>query len=298
MSILFPVEKNELELLSPLVPEDILSWGKKSDEVRIYAIGEEEKTVGAAAVHIPSSRAELLWFYVDETYRGYGIGSKCFYQLMTELRDLGAEELSTGIYSDTDGAIIRLLNGFHMSYEPLPVCRISFTADRIAEAPDLLRPSQGSVSLRSCREEELKELQKRLAAAGRDIFDVTADGYNTTVSAVYKEDGKAEAALLFKRMGPGEISLYFAVSVAKDPTCLMDMLRFSAASIRDLPDETVISMNIINKKVKDMALLLLENVTDLKIEEGKLAVLSLSYVDWIRAQVETEMEMIRELAIA
>ncbi len=292
MSYLFNVENSNLDPMSSIVPEDIISWAKDSDDVLIYGIGEGQKTIGAAAVRLAGIRAELMWYYVDAASRGYGIGSKNFYSLLADIHDRGALELAIELYHDTDMTILSLIRGYYVTYEKLPVCHVRFKAGDVMDLPELLKPAKNSVALGACSKEDLTELQDKLEKKGIDIFDITAEGYLPKLSTVYKKDGETYGVLLFEKEKEGEVTLCFAASVAKDAACIPDMLRYAVSVIKQAPPETVIGMNIINPKMKDMALKLLEPVEDLVVEEAKLAILPLDFIDAIRVQADAMSKLL------
>lgn len=296
MSNLDLLKKNELEVLSPMMPEDILSWAAGSEAVRVFAIEEDGQILGCAAVLFSPLRTELLWFYVAEAYRGYGIGNESFFNLLSELRDAGAEELVLEVYADTDRSLRRLLRGYPISFEPLGSCHVSFAAEEINKVPELLKPSVNSVSLRACGREELAALQEKLAAQGRDLLDVTEEGYNTSISTVYKKDGEALGVLLFKRKSAHELTLSFAASVSDDVMVLRDMLCYASAMARQLPPGTVVDMNILDQKMKELMLTLLKGADKLQIRESRLLVLPLSYVDMMRREADMMADLVRELS--
>ncbi len=285
MGVLFRVPKKGVYLLSPQIPEDLLALAKSEDDIYVYGIAEDDQTVGCAVVKASGLRAELLWYYVVEAYRGKGIGKECFFDLITEFHDRGAEELTAAIYADTDRSLVHLLNRYRPTFEPLSVCQAFFPAKEIGFVSELNKPSKYTVPLHSCTPEELAGLQESLKAEGKDICDVTADGYNSMISGVYKKDGKALGALLFKRKSANEISLSFAGSVAKDPAVMSDMLCFSASMIRELDDGVIVSMSIVEPRMKEVMLSLLKEVKDLEVVDTKLAVISLSYLDMLRERV-------------
>lgn len=297
MGVLFELQKNELHVLSPQIPADLLSRAEAEDNVSAYGIEEAGQTIGCALVSGTGLRVELLWYYVAEPFRGDEIGSECFFDLMNELRAKGADELVAPVYADTDRSLVRMLYGFGPSFEALPGCQAFFPAEELNSVPELLKEATSSVPLRACSDDERKALQKRLEDEGKDLYDVTADGYNTSVSAVYKKDGEALGALLFKRKSRNEICLSFAGSVAKDPVVMMDMLRLSASALRGLPSGVMISMSIIDPKMKELMLSLLKDVKGLKVVDGELAVISLSRLDRIREDEEAMLEVSKELGI-
>ena len=295
MSALFPIERKELDAISSLLPEDILSWAEESGDVQVYGIAEGEQTVGCAAVHVTGLRAELLWYYVTEAYRGYGIGSDCFFALLSRLRDAGADEVLVTLSGDTDSSLMRLILSYQPELESMTACHVSFPAEAVNSIHELLKPSAHCVSLRDCSREELSALHTELAEEGRDIFDVTAEGYNTSISAIYKKDGEAKGALLFRRKKSHEINLAFAGSVSKDGMAMIDMLRYSAGMIRQLPAGTLVGMTILNQKLKDFMFSVTKNLGDVTVTEGRLAILSLSYVDEIREEAAVMAEISKEL---
>ncbi len=296
MSYLFHVNNGKLDSLSSIVPEDIISWAKESSDVLIYGIGEDEKTIGAAAVRLSGTRAELLWYYVDSAFRGYGIGSKSFYSLLSDIYDLGAREIAVEIYPDTDNGIKNLIRGYHVNYEELPVCFVRFKAGEITKVPELLRTSKHSIPLGSCSKEELKGLQEKLEKTGNDLMDITAEGYISSLSTVYKKDGEALGVLLFEKKSEDEVTLSFAASVARDAVSILDMLRHAASGIKQLPPEIMVGMNIVNPKMRDMALKLLMPSKYIETEEAKLAVLTLDFINAIRAKADgiSKLLLLRE----
>ena len=295
MSTIYQISKRNYRELAPILPEDIISWAEESGEIRIYVIEEDEETVGCAAVELSVPRAELLWFYVTEDYRDYGIGRESFFSLLSDLRDAGAYELSAELSAGTKESFVSLFGGYPVSYEHIAACNVSFPAEEVNKAGELLKPSVHSASLRSVSKEELEALQQKLSEEGKDIMDVREEGYNPTLSTVYQKDGEALGALLFKRKGSNAVSLSFAATVSDDQAAFLDMLRYAAGMIRQLPAGTMVEMNILDQKLRDFLMTLMKDADHLEIKEGQLATLSLSYLDRLKEEAEAETELIKEL---
>lgn len=294
--MIYQIEKRSLRALAPILAPDIISMAEESDEVRVFAIEENERTVGCAAVDMSfPARAQLLWFYVTDDYRGYGIGRESFSGLLSELRADGAAELSVELYADTDRGLTGFLRSYPVSYEPMTVCSVSFPAEEVNKAKELLKPSVNSVSLRTVSKEMREDLQKRLADEAKDIMDVRAEGYNTTLSTVFQKDGEALGVLLFKRKNAGTVTLCFAATVSDDAAAFTDMLHYAAGMIRQLPAGTMVDMNILDQKLKDFLLTLMKDADRVEIREGRLAVLPLSCVDGLRQETQEMAELIGEL---
>ncbi len=297
MGEIFIIGKEYLYILSPFIPEDLISWAEAEDHIRILGIEEDESTVGCALLRGEGYRAELIWYYLTDSYRGRGIGKECFFKLMQYLRGDGMGEIAAPVYADTDPTFLKFIEGYDPVFEPLDVCQASFPAEAVNMIPELLKPSKYSVPLRVCSEDELTVLQKKLRAEGIDIYDVTAEGYNTAISSVFKKEGEAEGVLLFKQRSSQEMTLVYLGSVSKDPMAVLDMLRLSASMICKLPSGTMVDMSIVEPKVKNFMHSVMKDVPTLKVVEGRNAVISLSFVDRLREEEESMAELAGELEI-
>ena len=65
--------------------------------------------------------------------------------------------------------------------------------------------------------------------------------------------------------------------------------------IRQLPSGTMVGINLLSRKLKDFMYSLMRNAGDLKTEDRRLAILSLSQVDRIREEAELMADISKEL---
>ena len=237
----------------PFFPAEILKDVMEDENAFLYGVEHNGEAAGGAAIRFSEEEASLLYFRVDPEFRGRGVGAAFFFRLMEEAAGLGAATLSMRLSPDTDPKFLRLLSGYSARFDEGEECEFATSAEVLAGVTKLQGESKRSVALSELDPVALQELSRELKEEKLDLvpLPVVPEEYLGELSAVYMEKGKPTALLLLAQEEEG-IKVRLLSSFSREPMAVMDMLFFSAGKLSKLPEDTLISMNIVEHRIREL----------------------------------------------
>ncbi len=266
-----------------MLPDRFYEYMEEDKGTLIFGIENFGMAAGAAMIRRVSEDAELVWYYVNERYRGRGVGAEGLLRLMQLFRQsYGMESISVNLYAGADEEVKRLFLGYPVekNYPAQSIFRT--TAGALRASGKLGTGGEKSVALSDLSPEKLDSLNKALAEYGKDLvpLPIKPEEYLARQSAVFMENGEPAGVLLLKKVRR-EIRISLLASFANDRASVLDMIAFTVANSTRFDDAMVVSMNIVEPKVEKLVrfILSLEEGDNTGFETGEHIRLNLSFID-------------------
>ena len=304
MTVLTEIAKENYLYYAPLLPPFVMEEVQSGENVLIFGFENDEEAAGAAAVRFSGSLAEILWFYLDDGFRGMGIGTESFFLMLQHLRyEYDIVEIFMELQADADPGLFRLFEGLDVRYRDLSECRFETSVGWMRSSEKLKPVSKDCIALSELSDKELRNfcdtlIKNRMALVPMPIVK---EHYLPDVSAVYMKDGVPSGILLLKKNGE-DMEIPYMAALNKDPLAMIEMMRFVREKTARFQDAARLSMNLVDGRLKDLVKTLLDMDED--DEDGfvhnRMAYLSLGFLDETVQKAELTLtlwdELNRELA--
>ena len=277
------INEENYEYYLPMLPVgfiEILSEDEKTLPFGIETLGSAS---GAVIVRLVGFTAEITWFYLSPGFRGSGVGSTALLKLADLLHSsYEVDEIYMDICSGSDENLIRIFDGFSIQRTRLPQCTFETPLGALRSSEKLKGASKGSIALSDLDQKKLMTFCNELIASGKDyvFMPIEADDYIKDKSAVYMEDGQPTGILLFSKKDEG-IEISFMASLSKKPTAIPDMIMFSLEKFQRFGEDTLVTVNIVEPKIKTLlkSLLSMAPEDDYGFTYSERITLDLSFLD-------------------
>ena len=287
------INEVNIEYYLPLLPSDFPS--RLSDE-RTLAFGIESLgyAAGAAIVRLVSFKAEIEWFFVSEIHRGIGVGSESLLNLLSLLhKKYNIKEVYMDFFAGTDENLSKLFNSFPNERTPLPQCVFKTTLGQLLSSDKISGSSKHCISLAELDSSRINKFCNEIVMRGMDFVPMPVDPamYYKEQSAVFMEDGEPKGMLLYKKTNE-DIEVSFLVSLTDNSAAIPDMIHYSVEKFKRFGEDTAVSINVIEPKIKAIVKNLLS--MDKNDESGFIGseriTLDLSFLDEAEADARMMME--------
>ena len=296
-SVVHISEKN-VGLFLSLIPDYIKEEIMTDEDILLFGIESDDTAAGVCVVRLIAPEAHILWYYLHESFRGMGVGIAAFMELSYLLQGAyGVDYISMDIPAEGGQRLWRMINGFPVSLGRLPECHISTTVGRLRASKRLTASSKSSIPLSKLGKRQLKEFCGELKKRGMDLvpMPIAPKDYATEMSAIYMKDEQPTGILLVSR-GRKSLAIPYLASLKPSPVVLSDMMCFVREQTLRVRDDVPISMNIVDKKLKQIVSVLLgvENDDEIFIH-SKRAVIDLSYLNDADEEIRDRLSLWDEI---
>ena len=294
------LDESVFDCFAPLFPKYVMEEAMDDEDVVLFGIVDEDVPIGVISARIMPPEAELLWYYLDPSNRGEGLGSESFGLLCRRLyNSLSVKTVRADIPVDADESIYKLFDPYvETTYERLPECRFEIPAGWVHNSGRVGRRAQKSIALGDLDPKELNILCNNLVKAGMDLVPMPIDvrEYNAKLSAIYMDEGKPKGLLLVKTHDDYLYIPYMA-STVRNPAVLMDMIYFVAAGTRRVSEDVKIYMNLVDPGLKKVvrALFEIDEDDDDAFTYNTRVALSLNFVERENRHAEETLNFFRKL---
>ena len=299
MTVLTEIAKENYLYYAPLLPPFVMEEVQSGENVLIFGFENDEEAAGAAAVRFSGSLAEILWFYLDDGFRGMGIGTESFFLMLQHLRyEYDIVEIFMELQADADPGLFRLFEGLDVRYRDLSECRFETSVGWMRSSEKLKPVSKDCIALSELSDKELRNfcdtlIKNRMALVPMPIVK---EHYLPDVSAVYMKDGVPSGILLLKKNGE-DMEIPYMAALNKDPLAMIEMMRFVREKTARFQDAARLSMNLVDGRLKDLVKTLLDMDED--DEDGfvhnRMAYLSLDFLEETVQKTELTLTLWEEL---
>ena len=248
------INEQNLEYYLSSLPKGFEESILEDDRTLIFGIESFGMAAGAIMVRLVAFKADIFWFYIEETHRGMGTGSKAILMLSKLLhRDYDIEEITMDIFAGSDEGLSHLFNAFPVERETLPQCVFETTLGQLLSSQQLSGKSKSSVALADVEHSKLMRFCNELIDRGEDLvpMPIYPDDYMKEQSAVFNENETPEGILLFARRGEG-IEIPIMASFSMNSSAITDMMFFSIDKFRRFSEDTPVTVYIVEPRVKTM----------------------------------------------
>ncbi len=281
-NILF-IDESNIELFAPIIPDYIRDVAVSDDDVIMHGIESDDMACGVIVSRIISFESEILWYYLDPSFRGLGIGHESF-ELYTERMydSYGVTSIRMEIPAGGDKDLNKLFEGLPALIEKTEKNRFETTVGWLRSSEKIRGEAKHSVALSEVDANVLKVFSGKLAQAGLGAIDLPIDpaSYEADASAVYMEGGMPKAVLLLGRDGDA-LTIPYMVSVSSNAMVIMDMICFVKDHTQKYSEDATIYMNLVEPRLTKLikALLDLGPGDDDGFTFNQRVTLDLSYID-------------------
>lgn len=296
MTVITGIGRENIRYYLPLIPAYVLEEAATDENTEIFGIESDQAAAGAIVLRIMPPEAEIIWYYLDPSFRGRGTGSESFQELLEMLK--GTEDiryLTMDIPADAPPELKGLFAGYPAEYEKQSTVLFRTRIGEIRSSKPLQGTPKNTVSLESLDDKYMRALSNMLVQEHLDYIPMPIDRsrYMADMSAVFMEDGLPVGVLLVAKKGQN-LEIPFMANLSKNPTAIMDMMYFVCEKTKRFAEDTMISMNLVEEGMLKMikALLKLEETEESGFHRAERATLSLEFLE--KYERETE-EMIEEL---
>lgn len=228
----------------------------------VYAVGvAEERTgtaCGALVGYMYRGQFRLVSIFVSPGYRRCGYGNLLIGELVETCREngIGIEASFSGTDSETE-ALAQFLEYWFFRQERQAQGEIyEITLGEALTSGYNKKSSSAHVRrLEECPDRMLREISKTVYESGNPVPEggFSSPSLDRQISAVYEQEGKIKAYLLFDHSLEGRLTLCALCSLDENPVALAEMIFAAMAFCREKYSETtkfyMQSTNVISKKL-------------------------------------------------
>ncbi len=294
MANLLFIDESNIELFAPIIPDHIREVVESDEDVIMHGIESEGMACGVVVSRIISFEAEILWYYLDPSFRGLGVGHESFDLYTERMHDTyGVSTVRADIPADADEGIYKLFAGVPAKFERLNKSRFETTVGWLRSSDRIKGSSKHCVALSAVDPGVLRNFSGQLASEGLGAVKLPIDPaeYEADASAVYMEGDTPKAVLLLQRDGAA-LTIPYMVSVSTNPMSIMDMICFVKENARKYSEEAPIYMDLLEPRLSKLIMGLMDMKTgeDDGFSYSQRVTLDLSYIE---EQRQEAMELIK-----
>ncbi|MCR5053435.1 MAG: GNAT family N-acetyltransferase [Lachnospiraceae bacterium] len=296
MTVITGIGRENIRYYLPLIPEYVLMEAATDENTEILGIESDQAAAGAIVLRVIPPEAEIIWYYLDPSFRGGGTGSESFLELLEMLKETeGIRYVTMDIPADAPPELKGLFAGYPAEYEKQSTVYFKTRVGVLHSSKPLQGTPKSTVSLKSLDEKLLRAFSNSLVQEHLDYIPMPIDRtkYMADMSGVFMEDGLPTGLLLIAKKGQ-ELEIPFMANLSKNPVAIMDMMYFVCEKTKRFGEDTMISMNLVEEGMLKMikALLRLEETEEAGFHRAERVVLSLGFLDEFESEAA---EMIEEL---
>ncbi|MCR5278361.1 MAG: hypothetical protein K6E19_02860 [Lachnospiraceae bacterium] len=294
MANLLYIDESNIDMFAPIIPDYIREVIVSDEDVVLHGIESDDMACGVVVSRVISFEAEILWYYLDPSFRGYGIGHESF-QLYAERmhNTYGVSSIRVEIPAGVDKSIYNLFSGLPAEFERLDMGRFETTVGWLRSSEKIRGAAKHSVALSAVDSKALRNFSDKLANEGLGMVDLPIDprDYEADASAVYMEDDTPKAVLLLQRDGEA-LTIPYMVSLSSNPVAIMDMICFVKENSRKYSEDAPIYMDMVEPRLSNLirGLLDIEPGDNDGFVYNQMVTLDLTYID---ERMEEAMTLIR-----
>ncbi len=281
-NLLFIDEKN-IDMFAPIIPDYIREVAVFDEDVIMHGIESDDMACGVIVSRVITFESEILWYYLDPSFRGLGIGHESFELYTERLYDsYGVSSIRMEIPADGDEGLYKLFEGLPANFEKLDKNRFETTVGWLRSSDKIRGGSKHSVALSEVDPNVLRNFSGKLAQAGLGIIDLPIDpsAYEADASAVYMEGDTPKAVLLIER-DRESLTIPYMVSISTNSLAIMDMICFVKENTKKYSEDATIYMNLVEPRLTKLVKGLLDMGPgeDDGFTFNRMVTLDLSYID-------------------
>ena len=285
----------------PMLPANFAEQIEEDENALMFGIESFGMAAGSVMLRLIGFEAEITWFYVDERYRGRGVGSEGLLHLMELLnRSYDITQIAMTVYAGADEELLHLFDGYPVERAKLPQCTFETTLGWLRSSSKIRAGHKHSITLGELDKKKLIVLCEGLIAHGEDLVEMPIDPdlYLKDQSAIYMEGEKATGALLFRKKAEG-IEIALLASFASNAAAVMDMMSLAAEKMNRFGEDTKVLINIVDDRVEK----LIRNLFSMDADDmegftkSERFTLDLSFLESARKETERILAVWNELKV-
>ena len=251
MAELINITEDNFPAFSPMLPRYIVESFMSDGSVLLFGIESEGMAAGVCAVRVTPPQADIMWFSLHSTFRGYGIGAESLMELNMLLRDsYNVSFITMDLSAGSDPKLRRLFAGLPATYSKTDECVFTTTFGAMRSSERIKGKHDHCIPLLELDVHQLAAFCSELKRDGLDYIDmpIDPDDFLKDMSAVYMEDGKPLGMMLFSKK-EDTLELPYLVSLSSNNLALMEMISFAKDNSGSIKDDDTLYMNLVDDRL-------------------------------------------------